>query len=245
MPTTIITGGTGGIGTEIALALLQKDPNRQVALVDLTVTEVPQLLSAHAARVGMYSCDVTDPDSVFGVINRITQPSIDSLATAAGIVHNDPSIDMPIDKFRHMMSVHVDGTLLWCQALARHLDGDPGAIVTFGSIAGLFGHPRRIAYAAAKAAIHSITKTLAVEWAPLNIRVNAVTPGYIQTPMMIEVARLGLVDDAVAASWAAMKRMGTPAEVAAAVRFLLSDEASFITGHALTVDGGFSILKAE
>lgn len=245
MPTTIITGGTGGIGAEIALTLLQKDPSRQVALVDLSVDEVPELLLEYCSRVGLYSCDVTDPDSVFRVIDLISQPSIDTLVAAAGIVHNDASIDMPIDKFRHVMSVHVDGTLLWCQAFARHLGGDPGAIVTFGSIAGLFGHPRRIAYAAGKAAIHSITKTLAVEWAPLNIRVNAVTPGYIQTPMMIEVARLGLVDDAVAAGWAAMKRMGTPAEVASAVRFLLSDEASFITGHALTVDGGFSVLKAE
>lgn len=245
--TTIITGGTGGIGAETALRLLCASPERHVALVDLHAETVPDLLSEHKDRIGLYSCDVTKPEVVKRAAHQIAAelPPSDSLVNGAGIVHNAASIDIDIRAFRNMQAVHVDGALLWSQALARSLDGAPGSIVSIGSIAGQFGHPRRVAYAVAKAAIHSMTKTLAVEWAPLHIRVNAVAPGYIETPMLKEVAKIGLVDSEKSASWAAMKRLGDPAEVANAIYFLLSDEASFITGHVLNVDGGFAVLKAE
>jgi NAD(P)-dependent dehydrogenase (short-subunit alcohol dehydrogenase family) len=106
------------------------------------------------------------------------------------------------------------------------------------------GHPRRLPYSAAKGAVHSITRTLAVEWAHLGIRVNAVAPGIIETPLIQESRRLGLLDDR-ATSWAAMKRLGQPAEVAGPIAFLLGPSASYITGTILTVDGGFSALKIE
>jgi 3-oxoacyl-[acyl-carrier protein] reductase len=245
--TTIITGGTGGIGAETALRRLTASPDRMVALVDLHADGMPDLLNEHADRVGLYSCDVTEPRDVERAASRIAAdlPPSDSLVNGAGIVHNAASIDIDIDAFRKMQAVHVDGSLLWSQALARSLDGEPGSIVNIGSIAGQFGHPRRIAYGVAKAAIHSMTKTLAVEWAPLRIRVNAVAPGYIETPMLKEVARIGLVDAEKSASWSAMKRLGAPSEVANAIQFLLSDQASYITGHVLNVDGGFAVLKAE
>ncbi len=245
--TTIITGGTGGIGAETALRRLSASPERHVALVDLHAKTVPDLLSEYEDRVGLYPCDVTQPADVTRVAAQIAAelPPSDSLVNGAGIVHNAASIDIDIRAFRNMQAVHVDGALLWSQALARSLDGSPGSIVSIGSIAGQFGHPRRIAYGVAKAAIHSMTKTLAVEWAPLHIRVNAVAPGYIATPMLKEVARIGLVDNEVSASWAAMKRLGEPVEVANAIHFLLSDDASFITGHVLNVDGGFAVLKAQ
>ena len=246
--TTIITGGTGGIGQATARTLLASDPARSVALVDLSAGDVPEDLTEFGDRVAVFGCDVTDPDSVAAAHQQIRDrlPEVDGLVAGAGIVHNDASLDLALQTFHRMLAVHLDGTLLWCQTVGRDLIArGGGAIVTIGSIAGLFGHPRRLAYGAAKAAIISMTKTLAVEWASANVRVNAVVPGYIETPMMREVARIGLVDSDVAAGWTAMKRLGTPEEVAKAVAFLLSDASSYTTGHLLSVDGGFAVLKAE
>ncbi len=248
MPTTVITGGTGGMGIATAARLLARSPQRYVALVDISANSpLPEELAGFADRIQLFACDVSDAESVNATLCAIvsSMPPLDSLVNGAGIVSNDASIDVSIELVRKMLRIHVDGTLLWSQALARNLAGAPGTIVNIGSVAGQFAVPRRAAYAAAKAAVHSLTKTLAVEWAPLGIRVNAVAPGYISTPMMNEVTRLGQLDRSQVASWHAMKRLGSPEEVADVINFLLSDEAAYVTGHILNVDGGFAVLKAE
>lgn len=242
----IITGGAGGIGIAIARTVLAES-DWDVALVDRAGAAAPADLGDRD-RWALYECDVTSHDSVFATVEAVAQNHgpIVGLVNGAGIVHNAPSAEVELDVIHRMFAVHLDGSLLFAQAVRPHMiAAGGGSIVNIGSIAGLFGHPRRLAYGAAKASIHSISKTLAVEWAADGIRVNAVTPGYVATPMMVEVARIGLVDEDVAAGWNALKRLARPEEVAEPICFLLSSKASYITGALLLVDGGFSALKAE
>lgn len=173
-------------------------------------------------------------------------PPIHGLVNGAGTVDNSPSEDVELETIHRIFAVHLDGTVLWSQAVARSMmAGRGGSIVNIGSIVTPFGRPRRLAYAAAKSAIHSVTRTLAVEWASHGIRVNAVAPGYIRTPLLAESIRLGFADEDAAAGQHAMKRLGEPREVADAIAYLLSEQSSFVTGAVLRVDGGFSILKDE
>ncbi len=245
MPTTIITGGTGGIATATALKLLSDDPERHVALVDVPGATLPPVLHDHRSRILLLEGSVASPESVKALAARIAAelPAVDGLVNTAGILANTPSLDLSVDDLDRMLSVHLTGTVLWCQETARLMPGG-GAIVNLGSVGGLFGHPRRLTYSAAKGAIHAVTRTLAVEWAPLGIRVNAVAPGIIETPMVTESRRLGLLDD-TAAGYSAMKRLGTPDEVAGPIAFLLGPASTFVTGVILAVDGGFSVLKVE
>ena len=120
-----------------------------------------------------------------------------------------------------------------------------GAIVNIASIAGRFGHPRRLPYSVGKAAIGALTRTLAVEWARGGVRVNAVAPGYVETPMVREGESLGLFSREEAEEMHAMKRLAAPEELADPIVYLLSAGAAFITGETLYADGGFSVLKAE
>lgn len=246
---TAITGGGGGIGLATAHRLLAGSDTDRVVLIDRDRSEpASELLEREPDRVAFVACDVTDPDVVraaFEEIDSVGVP-ITGLVNGAGIVDNSASVDLAFETWRKVLAVHLDGAFLCSQEAGRRMiDRGAGSIVNLGSIAGLFGHPRRLPYSVAKAAIHQLTRTLASEWATLGVRVNSVAPGFVATPMVEEVTRLGLIDAEAAASLHAMKRLGRPEEIADAIAYLLSDQASFITGDTLRVDGGFSVLKVE
>jgi NAD(P)-dependent dehydrogenase (short-subunit alcohol dehydrogenase family) len=246
---TVITGGGGGIGSAIATKLLDADEDAQVALLDIHEGAAPALQAEYGDRVTFIAGNTSDPAHVESAFQRIDEipARLHGLVNGAGNVNSTPSLDLEMDAWRSVMSAHLDSAFLCSQAAGRRFaaQGHGGSIVNIASIAGLFGHPKRLPYSVAKAGQMQLARTLAVEWAELSIRVNSIAPGYVETPLVTEVTRLGLIDKASTEAWHALGRMGTPEEIAAAVAFLLSDDASFITGTTLTVDGGFSVLKAH
>jgi 3-oxoacyl-[acyl-carrier protein] reductase len=247
MCTTLITGGAGGIGRQIALRILTDWPGSRCALVDLRPEGATDLAEQFGEqRVLTVPCDVSDPAAVDRAVQVAGEwgSPITNLVNSAGIQFNAASFDLSFADWRRVLGTHLDGTFLFCQRLGRHMaDHGGGAIVNLASVAMFFGYPRRLPYATAKAAIGALTQTLAVEWAPYGIRVNAVAPGYIETPLLSEAIKLGHVDPDEMRRLHAMNRLGTPNEIAGAVLFLLSDAASFITGEVLRVDGGFTVAK--
>jgi NAD(P)-dependent dehydrogenase (short-subunit alcohol dehydrogenase family) len=246
---TVITGGGGGIGAAVARRLLRDDEDAKVALLDIQEGASPSLQAEYGDRVTFIHANTSDPahvESAFRSIDKIPA-RLHSLVNGAGNVDSTPSLELEMDAWQSVMSAHLDSAFLCSQAAGRRFaaEGYGGSIVVIASIAGLFGHPKRLPYSVAKAGQMQLARTLAVEWADLGIRVNSIAPGYVETPLVTEVTRLGLIDKESTAAWHALGRMGTPEEIAAAAAFLLSDDASFITGTTLTVDGGFSALKAH
>lgn len=242
--TVVITGGASGLGYASAERILADWPHVHVALLDRQAGRAPELVERFGAhRVHTITTDVADAASVSDAFADVVawRGGFSGLVAAAGFATNRASVDLTAQEWREMVGCHLDGTFFSNQAAGRHWihSGRSGAIVNFSSVAHIFGWPRRLGYAAAKAGIDSITRTLAVEWAEYGIRVNAVVPGYINTPMLQASLQSGAVDPAIR-TMHAMERFGEPTEIAAGVKFLLSSDASFITGELLTIDGGFS-----
>ena len=245
----VITGGASGIGWKTAELLLESRPEVACALVDLNEAQSPDLIDRFGQdRVRFVRCDVTDPSEVNAAAAQIEEWNrpIKMLVTCAGIQIVGDSFELPSEHWQKVTAVHLNGTFYWCQAAGRAMrDSGGGSIVTVGSIAQDFGFPGRAAYTTSKMGIGGLTRVLAVEWAPAGIRVNQVIPGMVETPLFQRAAAQGIVDAEAAAAEHPLGRLGTTGELAGAIVFLLSEQASFITGELVHVDGGFRAQRLE
>ena len=212
-----------------------------VVAVDLPGTGVIQLTAGLRGRHLGVECDLSREKEILELFARIdsTFGRVDVLINNAAVGPTmTPTIDTSIDLFRQTLSVNLIGPFVMAREAARRMRPG-GVIVNIASLAGILGNPRRNAYSASKAGLISLTKSLACEWASRGVRVCAVAPGYVRTPMVAELERTGKADISAVRRRVPMGRMCRPDEIALAARFLASPRARYITGSVLAVDGGW------
>jgi 3-oxoacyl-[acyl-carrier protein] reductase len=235
----LITGGASGIGLETATVLHER--GWMVYLIDRNtdaLSEACKGLQLDSSQ--MIACSVTDENAIqSAVAAAASRVPLLAVVNSAGIAMDKPAVDTGIDDFRRIVDVNLTGTFLVCREAARHwlAESLPGSIVNISSVSGIVGNKGRAAYGASKGAVNLLTHILATELGPDGIRVNAVAPGAIDTPL----SRAVHTQD-VRAQWherIPQRRYGSAREIADSVAFLLSDEAGYINGQVLAVDGGF------
>ena len=237
----LVTGGTSGIGRATALAFGQQGASVMITGRDeKRGTEVVDRLRQEGARAEFMCVDLSDPDAPAGVVPAVLDRfgSLDIAFNNAGLLEDrGPLAEQPADVYEAVFGTNVRAVFMLMQAEIRTMLPTGGVIVNAASVSGVrqpnagFG-----LYSASKAAVIALTRAAAMEYAEKNIRINAVSPGRVLTPMM-EATGIATLE-AVAASLPA-RRLGKPEEVAEAVLWLASDAASFVIGHNLNVDGGF------
>jgi len=241
--TAIVTGAARGIGLEIARQLAEGGAAAVVmvdVLEDALKAAAEKVVAAGAKQVITYKTDVTDEAAVERMIDEVAEKTerIDILVNNAGITRDDLLLRMDAGQWDLVMAVNLKGTFLMTKHAARYMIRQrAGRIVNLASVSGLVGNPGQANYSASKAGVVGFTRTVARELARRNVCCNAVAPGFIDTDMT-RVLPEQAKEKALAAI--PLQRMGTAAEVARVVCFLASDEASYVTGHVLPVDGGMA-----
>ncbi len=237
----IVTGGGSGIGLATAKWALEREAT--VLLLDANGTALDEArtsLAEHDERLRVAKVDILDQTAVEEALQTfagLPRRSLYGLVNSAGIARNTSFLETSPDELRQVFDVNVVGSVLVAQCFTKLLPETGGAIVNVASVSGMTGNSGRTAYGASKAAIITITKIMALELASKGLRVNAISPGPVQTPMISGVHLEG-----AHSKWTnriPLRRYATPEELAEAIGFLISPNASFITGEVMVVDGGF------
>jgi 3-oxoacyl-[acyl-carrier protein] reductase len=235
----LITGANGGLGLAIAKAFLDEKPDDVVWLgVHKNKTQAEELAGKHGERCFVLGLEVTQATSWEAAVAEIVgrHKRLDVLVNNAGRHHDALLATMPLKQWDEVLQTNLHGAFHGCQAvLPTMISQRSGRIVNIASLSAILAPAGQANYAAAKAGLVALTQSLAKEVARLNITVNAVCPGYVETE-----ALAGLEKEARQAALAKipMRRFGRPEEIAAAVRFLACSQASYITGSLIKVDGG-------
>ncbi|MGE8614687.1 MAG: SDR family NAD(P)-dependent oxidoreductase [Achromobacter veterisilvae] len=241
----VVTGGASGIGLATARRCLEE--GARVVIADLAAAE-NSLKAAQAAdpllnTARFIAADVTSADSVDALFRELaaTWNAVDGVFNNAGIARGGPAVDVRDEDYLRVLDVNLHGVFRVARAAMRAMFAQGhGSIVNCASVLGSSGRPGASAYCASKGGVVNLTRALAMEAAPFQVRINSVSPGFVDTPLLA-----AMPDDRRQALLRLhpMGRLGRDTEIAHAVLFLLSDEASFVTGSNLVVDGGYSAGK--
>ena len=241
----VVTGGNRGLGKAFARALGQAGATVAILARDTAMTAAAlRDLEADGVLAKGFEADVARREDVDRAVEAVTEElgGVHVLVNNAGTCVHRPALDVTAAEWHEVIDVNVTGVWNCCQAFGAHMAANGGgSIVNVGSIsAQIVNRPQwQPAYNASKAAVHQLTRSLAVEWAPLNIRVNALAPGYVKTemaPVDRPDFRRQWIEDVP------MQRYAMPEEIAPSVVYLASDASAFMTGSILVIDGGYTVV---
>ena len=243
----VITGGASGIGKACALAMARE--GARIAIFDLNAesgARVVDVVAAETSDAAFFRVDVSNEGQVREAVSQTIARfgRIDILHNNAGVALRHPVAEEDERFWENCMNVNLKGVFLCSKQVLPHLVGRGGSIINTSSVAGIVGVRNRAAYSATKGALVALTRNMALDYAQYGIRVNCVCPGFTRTPLIDALLR-DPVKEKRLTDMHPLGRLGEPEDTANAVVFLASDLSSWITGHVLVIDGGFSVGRPE
>jgi sorbose reductase len=241
----LVTGASSGIGKQVALAYAQAGAAVAItARHEAPLQQVAAEIVAGGGTAVAITCDVTQPELVATMVNRVTEEwgGIDIAVCNAGIMALNSLLDMPLEEFQSIQDTNVNGVFLTAQAAAKTMVAQQrgGTIITTASMSGhIINDPQKVGhYCASKAAVIHLTKAMAIDFAPHNIRVNSVSPGYILTELVEPLTEYHPLWEPKIP----LGRLGRPEELVGLYLYLASDASSYMTGSDIVIDGGYTCL---
>lgn len=239
----VVTGGNSGIGQGMAAGLASAGCNIVIAARTLSKSKAAaqEIAKLHGVRATAIELDVRDPKSIEEMPGKVLAQfdQLDILVNNAGMNRRKPPQEFSVEEWDEIQNTNVRSVFLCSKAVHPYMKGRGGKIINTGSLTSLVGSGRTSPYATSKAGVLQLTRSLAIAWAPDNIQVNAILPGYIATPLMIQARKDSPGLDEHVLQRTPAGRWGTPEDMAGPAVFLASKASDFVTGEFLVVDGGY------